>query len=661
MPDSPADQIEVLLRKHAENPEGRYFVPLANNYRKLGEIDEAERYLREGLRKHPNYLSAHIVLAQCLADRGADAEAAAEFRHVLSIDPHNLIALRTLGDLARAGGQASEARRWYGELLAVDPMNEEVRQALDTLEALGGAGVDAAGEMDAEEFEAGGGWWAAPADAEVGRADDATQAGMVEAEAGDDAARWESSVWAAEDEVSFESEPLMDLDLSSLDLGDEDEEAGLDAAPAAAFGGDAVLGEEEFEIAPGPGALDAAGGETPQLLESHDVGAEPAGEAGVGEDEEEVVTETIAELYATQGFHDRAADVYRRLIRRHGETPALVGRLEEMERLAAGAGDAAESDAVHGDAGSVPASEAEAWETSAAVDGPVGVAETLTADRADEDEVSDAFAASFADGFGDVADGFGDVSENGDGERVLTPWTEAADEPWSQEAPAEVVRIPALADWTAADAEDDSQSPAELETAAADLAEAGMPEAAGSGDAGQKGAPVPAAAGTTVSTFFAALLGWTPGAASAAPAAVTEGAAEEPFTVPADEIGSLEALETLDAADVPGIDAFAPGAPGDLADLDEPMPWETLPEPAPPAMDAAASVAPESAGTPVASDPFSFDDLFEEPDAEAPAGGAEPQQAAQPQGTQEASAAAGGGEDDEDLESFQAWLRSLKR
>jgi hypothetical protein len=50
----------------------------------------------------------------------------------------------------------------------------------------------------------------------------------------------------------------------------------------------------------------------------------------------ELATETIAELYSRQGFHEQAAEVYRELLRRRGEDPDLRRRLGEAELLAAG-------------------------------------------------------------------------------------------------------------------------------------------------------------------------------------------------------------------------------------------------------------------------------------------------------------------------------------
>ena len=133
-----AARIEILKASHAENP-ARFFMPLASAYREAGEVGRAEELLRENLKRHPGYLSAHVLLGRCLADRGAYAEARNEFQYVLSVDGQNLIALRTLGDMAAGGGDPAEARRWYGELLSVDPMNTEARNAVAALESVSAA------------------------------------------------------------------------------------------------------------------------------------------------------------------------------------------------------------------------------------------------------------------------------------------------------------------------------------------------------------------------------------------------------------------------------------------------------------------------------------------------------------------------------------------
>ena len=128
-------EIQFLERRHSENPDGRFWVPLADRYRRVGKLEQAETLLREGLRDVPQSVSARIVLGQCLADLGRNGEAREQFRDVLASDPQNLVALRALGALASTEDRREEALHWYRELLAVDPMNEDAHTALGTLEA----------------------------------------------------------------------------------------------------------------------------------------------------------------------------------------------------------------------------------------------------------------------------------------------------------------------------------------------------------------------------------------------------------------------------------------------------------------------------------------------------------------------------------------------
>ncbi|HLM68994.1 MAG TPA: hypothetical protein VK358_15755, partial [Longimicrobium sp.] len=101
-----ASRVQSLESSYADNP-GRYFVALAGAWREGGDIARAEEILRENLKRFPG-LSAHVLLGRCLADRGAFQEAANEFHYVLSIDSQNLIALRTLAEMAAAGGRRGE-------------------------------------------------------------------------------------------------------------------------------------------------------------------------------------------------------------------------------------------------------------------------------------------------------------------------------------------------------------------------------------------------------------------------------------------------------------------------------------------------------------------------------------------------------------------------
>jgi tetratricopeptide (TPR) repeat protein len=122
-----ADQgrLEELKRKFDDNPR-RYFAPLANEYRKAGEPDVAIELCRTYLPQQPNHMSGYIVYGQALQDAGQIDESAAVFKQALTLDPENIIALRTLGDIARDSGDDAAAMTWYGKVLEMDPRNEEI-------------------------------------------------------------------------------------------------------------------------------------------------------------------------------------------------------------------------------------------------------------------------------------------------------------------------------------------------------------------------------------------------------------------------------------------------------------------------------------------------------------------------------------------------------
>jgi tetratricopeptide (TPR) repeat protein len=123
-------EIEKLERRYAENPKGRNFAPLADAYRKAGQLDQAVELCTSGLEHHPDYVSAHIVYGRCLIDQHEDDKAAAVFRKVLELDPENIIAFKVLAEIGTRSGRPEEAVVWLTKLLAADPMNGDAAEAL---------------------------------------------------------------------------------------------------------------------------------------------------------------------------------------------------------------------------------------------------------------------------------------------------------------------------------------------------------------------------------------------------------------------------------------------------------------------------------------------------------------------------------------------------
>ena len=114
-------EIDKLERRWKENPQGTVFAPLAEVYRKDGQLERAREVLQQGLVNNPDHIPGNIVLGRCCLDLGDDGGAEAAFSHVLELDPENVIALKALGEITERQGRLAEASQWLGRLMQVDP------------------------------------------------------------------------------------------------------------------------------------------------------------------------------------------------------------------------------------------------------------------------------------------------------------------------------------------------------------------------------------------------------------------------------------------------------------------------------------------------------------------------------------------------------------
>lgn len=132
---APSREIEKLQRRWQENPLGLTFAPLAEAYRKEAMFADALDLLNIGLAQHPNYVPAHIVRGRCFLDSGADQAAENAFRRVIDIDPENVIALKSLAEIAERAGRYDDAIGRLERLLEFDRSNDEAQAQLDGLRA----------------------------------------------------------------------------------------------------------------------------------------------------------------------------------------------------------------------------------------------------------------------------------------------------------------------------------------------------------------------------------------------------------------------------------------------------------------------------------------------------------------------------------------------
>ncbi|MBI5075946.1 MAG: tetratricopeptide repeat protein [Nitrospirae bacterium] len=128
--------IEKLKEKFDKDPNSKLFLPLAEEYRKEGMLEEAIEVLQKGLEKHVSYTSARVLLGKTYLEKGMLEEARKEFEGVIKIVPDNLFAHKKLAEVYRDTGETDLAIKSYKAILKLNPMDEESLGSLRDIEAV---------------------------------------------------------------------------------------------------------------------------------------------------------------------------------------------------------------------------------------------------------------------------------------------------------------------------------------------------------------------------------------------------------------------------------------------------------------------------------------------------------------------------------------------
>jgi tetratricopeptide (TPR) repeat protein len=97
------------------------FAPLADLYRRLGKLEEAETVCREGISRHPYYAGGRVAYAHILLDKSEWSEALTEIEAVVNFYPDNLLARKILIRVLCALGQLQRAQKEWEALRALAP------------------------------------------------------------------------------------------------------------------------------------------------------------------------------------------------------------------------------------------------------------------------------------------------------------------------------------------------------------------------------------------------------------------------------------------------------------------------------------------------------------------------------------------------------------
>ena len=345
------DRLRELQQKFDENPR-RYFAPLANEYRKGGQPKRAIEICRAHLAQMPGHMSGQIVYGQALFEAGEWDEAKTVFERALTLDPENLIALRSLGDMALQAGNTSEARTWYARLLDADPKDAAVIALMSAIDEAREAmpaplhipGVDPTrGDQQIPTFTE---QEAQPAETPQSETIESAAAPEALAELEVALAVSESpSTRNVEEPVGLERHYPVELPgepaLASAPVAEtgeaiEDITSAKEDVPGAldslASPSDAPAREEA--AAPGAAEFDEPVSREEERVRAAAEAApatEPVSAAEPAHAAEPFVNETMAQLYLQQGYRQLALSVYRQLSASRPQDQSLKDRIAEIE------------------------------------------------------------------------------------------------------------------------------------------------------------------------------------------------------------------------------------------------------------------------------------------------------------------------------------------
>src|ERR1043165_7872663 len=120
-----AMEIDRLATQLAKDPHSKVFMPLAEEYGKVGMWKEAATVLEDGLKLYPGFITAMVALGRAYDHMGQAAKAKAILEESVKLSPENLRAHRTLIKIYQSQGLKESALQSCSVILTINPRDEE--------------------------------------------------------------------------------------------------------------------------------------------------------------------------------------------------------------------------------------------------------------------------------------------------------------------------------------------------------------------------------------------------------------------------------------------------------------------------------------------------------------------------------------------------------
>lgn len=317
-------EIARLADRISKDPKSKLFVPLAEEYKKAGDLEMAIQVLLEGLENNPGYVTARAFLGKLLLAKGDLGSAQKEFEEVVKTIPDNLMARRKLGDLLILQNRPHDALTHYRIALSLNPGDGEFASLISDVEAgrdvrskIQPSKAQSSAEQAVKQEPSAAAREPAPASIppQASKVEPVTQVEIpVAAQA---AAPLPFAEAAPASPMTETEEPEEVLIVEPLE-SEAFKELDVETTPPGVFEETAV--EELFEL------------ET--VEEVSEKALEKTLEDVLGKSDD-FTTDTLAELYIAQGFHEKAVEIYERMLVDKPDSRGLKDKLAGVRATAA--------------------------------------------------------------------------------------------------------------------------------------------------------------------------------------------------------------------------------------------------------------------------------------------------------------------------------------
>jgi len=126
--------INKLKDQLSRDPSSVVFAQLAESYRKIGDAERAIVVLKQGIKNHPSYKLAYLILSNCYFELKDFSLAYATLRPFVEAERNNIKLQKLFAQICQELGHQEEALEAYKFVLFINPRDKEVAKVVSELE-----------------------------------------------------------------------------------------------------------------------------------------------------------------------------------------------------------------------------------------------------------------------------------------------------------------------------------------------------------------------------------------------------------------------------------------------------------------------------------------------------------------------------------------------